>query len=120
MEAYIKKLEKGHLGSLVKESLSSCSWYDPGYPESPIAFKYGYDPDNVFRDIIESFDILCDFGHPDYSVVKVKSETYFHYSRWVDDKIMKVILRRKEFYALKDKKGNYFMISKKILKEIGI
>lgn len=122
MDAYIQRLEAGILSSLVKEAVYGANWYDPGYPESPIKYETGYDPSNhnVYRDVTEGFPELCHFYHPGYSVVKIKSETYFYFKYWLDDRIAKVILRRKEFYAIKDTKDNYFVISKKILHEIGL
>ena len=125
MDAYINRLEAGSLSSLVKEAVNGASWYDPGYPESPIKYESGYDPSNhnVYRDITEGFPELCHFYYPGYSVVKIKSETYFNFKYWVDERVAKVILRRKEFYALKNSKNSkdsYFVISKKILREIGL
>lgn len=125
MDAYINRLEAGILSSLVKESVYGASWYDPGYPESPIKYESGYDPSNhnVYRDITEGFPELCHFYYPGYSVVKIKSETYFNFKYWLDERVAKVILRRKEFYALKNSKNSndsYFVISKKILREIGL
>ena len=120
MDAYIQRLEAGILSSLVKESVYGANWYDPGYPESVYESGYDLSNHNVYRDVSEGFPELCHFYHPGYSVVKIKSETYFYFKYWLDDRIAKVILRRKEFYAIKNSKDNYFVISKKILREIGL
>ena len=111
MQAYIEKLRNGMLSSEVKESVFTNSWYDMGYPETPIS---DYDCDNVFRDVVKSEPII---SYPGYSVIKIESKTYI-YHRKFNDEIIKVVLYRKEFYTLRDNNNRYFMINKKILDEI--
>ena len=111
MQAYIEKLRNGMLSSEVKESVFTNSWYDTGYPETPIS---DYECDNVFRDVVKSEPII---SYPGYSVIKIKSKTYI-YHRKFNDEIIKVVLYRKEFYTLRDNNNSYFMINKKILDEI--
>ena len=125
MEKYINKLEQGYRGSLVKDSTEPESWYDPKYPEAPSQYDYPKivihainEGDNVFKDFSVDDDILCHFYHDTYKVVKIKIEIFYIYK--YQGEYSKVILRRKTFYALRNNDWDYFMLSNKILREIGL
>ncbi len=124
MERYIHKLEQNFRGSLVKENIDTESWYDPNYPEAPSQYDYPYiiifnEGDNVFKEIETLNDnVLCHFYHPSYKVVEIKIEVYYLYK--YQGKYSKVILRRKKFYALRNKDYDHFVLSNKILREIGL
>ena len=110
MEAYLEKLRNGNI-SEVKESVFTNSWYDAGYPDTPIT---DYEADNVFRDVIKSEPII---SYPGCELIKIFSKTYI-YHRYPNQEIVKVILCSKEFYTVRDNNNRYFMISKKLLNEI--
>ena len=93
MQAYLEKLRNGN-SSEVKESVFTNSWYDTGYPETPISDYC----DNVFRDVVKSEPII---SYPGCELIKIDSKTYI-YHRNFNDEIIKVVLYRKEFYTLRD------------------
>jgi hypothetical protein len=125
MEKYIDKLEQGYTKSLIKDFTDPESWYDPNYPDAPSQYDYPQivvhafnEGDNVFKDIETLEDeVLCHFYHPAYKVVKIKIEVYYLY-RYPGNTYSKVILKRKELYALRNKNWDHFMLSNKILREI--
>jgi hypothetical protein len=123
MEKYIDKLEQNFRGSLVKEVTES--WYDPKYPEAPTqddyprivvhAFNEG---DNIFRKVTVDDNVLCHFYNDTYKVVKLNCEVYYIYK--YQGEYSKVIIHRKNFYALQNKNWDHFVLSNKILREIGL